>query len=84
MCRYEPGDIGGRTQTFEHEGHVYEMGASIIHGQNRYFKELADAMGLQRRSVSSDSSLMSIFDGQRFVFNESSWTVVTLFRMLQR
>ena len=41
-------------------------------------------MGLQRRSVGSDSSLISIFDGQRFVFNESSWTVVTLFRMLQR
>ena len=37
-CRYEPGDIGGRTQTFEHEGCVYEMGASIIHGQNRYFR----------------------------------------------
>ena len=84
MCRYEPGDIGGRTQTFEHEGHVYEMGASIIHGQNRYLRDLADAMGLQRHSVGSDGSLISIFDGQRFVFNESSWTVVTLFRMLQR
>ena len=37
-CRYESGDIGGRTQTFEHEGQVYEMGASIIHGQNKYFR----------------------------------------------
>ena len=44
LCRFEPGDIGGRTQVFEHEGSVYEMGASIIHGQNRYFRCISPFM----------------------------------------
>ena len=41
-------------------------------------------MGLARHSLSSDSGLISIYDGERFVFNESAWTAVTLFRMFQR
>ena len=41
-------------------------------------------MGLERHSLGSDSSLISIYDGRRFVFNESTWTVVTLVRMLCR
>lgn len=41
-------------------------------------------MGLERKRLGGDGNEVSIFDGKRFVFNESSWTVVTLYRMLRR
>ncbi|BDA40407.1 Prenylcysteine oxidase [Coccomyxa sp. Obi] len=84
FCRFEQGEVGGRTQVFQHDGQVFEMGASIIHEENRYFREMADEMGLKRERLGGDGNEVSIFDGKQFVFNESSWTVVTLFRMLQR
>ena len=35
---------------------------------------------------SSDSAedLFSIYDGKRFVFDQSSWSIVTLWRLLRR
>ena len=105
-CSFEAGDVGGRTQTFTVNGSVYEMGASIIHQQNSYFRytvasilsildgtpsdnitsrrHLADAMGLERQAVGSDSGQVAIYDGRSFVFRESPWTLVTLCRMLWR
>ena len=42
-------------------------------------RDWADKLGLQRKPVSDDSDgTFAIFNGQRFVFNESSWTVVTV------
>lgn len=31
-----------------------------------------------------DSGLAAVFDGRRFVFNESAWTAVNVFNMLRR
>ncbi|KAK9917016.1 hypothetical protein WJX75_010018 [Coccomyxa subellipsoidea] len=81
---YEQGETGGRTQIFKQDDEVFEMGASIIHEENRYFRELADRMGLERERPGVDGSQISIFDGRHFVFNESSWSLVTLYRMLER
>ena len=47
-------------------------------------REMADKMGLERERLGGDGNEVSIFDGKRFVFNESSWTLVTLYRMLLR
>ena len=47
-------------------------------------RELADRMGLERVQLGSDGDQVSIWDGQSFVFNQSSWTVVNLYRMVRR
>ena len=48
------------------------------------FRELADKMGLERVQLGGDSNEVSIWDGQAFVFNESAWSLVTLYRMIRR
>jgi hypothetical protein len=56
----------------------------------RTHRDLAEKVGLWRTepggssSGAEDSNLFSIYDGTRFVFNESEWTLVTLWRMLMR
>lgn len=37
-----------------------------------------------RRVAVQDSGLTAIFDGKRFVFNESAWTAVNLFNVVRR
>lgn len=41
-------------------------------------------MGLERVQLADDGSQVSIWDGREFVFNESSWSLVTLYRMYRR
>ncbi|CAL5225135.1 g7913 [Coccomyxa viridis] len=84
MDIFEVKEVGGRTQIWQDGDEVYEMGASIIHEQNRYFRELADKMGLERVQLGSDGDQVSIWDGHSFVFNQSSWTLVNLYRMVRR
>ena len=48
------------------------------------FRELTDKMGLERVQLGGDSNEVSIWDGQAFVFNESAWSLVTLYRMIRR
>lgn len=49
------------------------------------YRDAADQMGLKRVPPSGSSEdLFSIYDGSRFVFQQSTWSIVTLWRMLQR
>ena len=41
-------------------------------------------MGLERVQLADDGSQVSVWDGREFVFNESSWSLVTLYRMYRR
>ncbi len=41
-------------------------------------------MGLERVQLGSDGDQVSIWDGHSFVFNQSSWTLVNLYRMVRR
>ncbi len=41
-------------------------------------------MGLERVRLGSDGDQVSIWDGRSFVFNQSSWTLVNLYRMVRR
>ena len=41
-------------------------------------------MGLERVQLGNDNNEVSIWDGQAFVFNESAWSLVTLYRMVRR
>ncbi|KAK9823597.1 hypothetical protein WJX72_004119 [[Myrmecia] bisecta] len=83
---FDKGPVGGRTQTLTYDGLVLEAGASIVFEQNLYFRDLADALGLERvdPSLSSSDDLFSIFDGQHMVFQQSAWAPITLARMLWR
>ncbi|KAL3154565.1 hypothetical protein ABBQ32_014022 [Trebouxia sp. C0010 RCD-2024] len=82
---FEGSKIGGRVQSFSYEDHVHEAGASIVFDKNYYVRDAADQMGLKRVPPSGSSEdLFSIYDGSRFVFQQSTWSIVTLWRMLQR
>lgn len=74
---------GGRVYALPFRGSKYEAGGSILHSSNQYAVSLSQKLGLKRRK-SDKSSLMGIFDGERFVFEESDWEVVTLFRIAHR
>ena len=41
-------------------------------------------MGLERVELGSDGGQVSIWDGQSFVFNQSSWTLLNLYRVIRR
>ena len=47
-------------------------------------RTLADKMGLERVRLGSDGDQVTIWDGHSFVFNQSSWSVVNLYRMVRR
>ncbi|KAL0040815.1 hypothetical protein WJX79_006365 [Trebouxia sp. C0005] len=82
---FEGKNIGGRVQTFSYEGHAYEAGASIVFSKNYYVRDAADKLALRRvPPEGSSEDLFSIYDGSKFVFRQSKWTIVTLWRMLQR
>ena len=53
----------------------------IIHA----YRDAADKLGLKRvPPAASSEDYFSIFDGSRFVFQQSTWDIVTLWRMVQR
>ena len=56
----------------------------LFNGRCCKSRELADKMGLERVQLGADSNEVSIWDGQAFVFNESAWSLVTLYRMIRR
>ena len=48
-------------------------------------RNAADKLGLTRvPPEGSSEDLFSIYDGSNFVFRQSTWTLVTLWRMVQR
>ena len=52
-------------------------------------RDWTDRLSLQRVPVSGSKSKtpdapLALYDGQQFVFNQSSWAVVTLYRMVRR
>ena len=50
-----------------------------------YADKLAkDSGGATRRVAVQGSGLTAIYDGKRFVFNESAWTAVNLFNVVRR
>ncbi|KAK9839631.1 hypothetical protein WJX81_001751 [Elliptochloris bilobata] len=81
--------VGGRTQFFHYENQTYELGASILHEQNQYFRDYADKLAKEdgaptQRAAMRDGGPAAVYDGRRFVFNESDWTVVNLYNIMRR
>ena len=59
---------------------------TVHHRQLNYVcRDAADKLGLTRvPPEGSSEELFSIYDGSKFVFRQSTWTLVTLWRMVQR
>lgn len=86
---YEQFRVGGRLRSsVTFEGHTHELGGSMVYEENYHVRALVDDAGLQRVNPLDESNIgnlpFSLFDGSSFVFNQSSWSLVTLARMLLR
>ncbi|KAM9368569.1 prenylcysteine oxidase 1 [Phaethornis superciliosus] len=76
----EKGVVGGRLATLEVEGAAYEAGGAVIHPLNLHMKHFVKELGLS--VAPAQGSLMGIYNGEEFVFEESSWYLVNLLKLL--
>ncbi|XP_035418565.1 prenylcysteine oxidase 1 [Cygnus atratus] len=74
--------VGGRLATLEVEGEGYEAGGSVLHPLNLHMKHFVKELGLPAAPVSD--SLVGIYNGEEFVFEESSWYIVNVLKLLWR
>ncbi|KAL0278843.1 UNVERIFIED_CONTAM: hypothetical protein PYX00_000533 [Menopon gallinae] len=80
---YEAENIGGRLSVVSFGGKNYEVGGSIIHSRNKYMTKFLNLFKLTKRDSSRDS-YFGLYNGNEFVFEESTWQIVTLYRMIRR
>lgn len=80
---YEAENVGGRLSSVPFGDRNYEVGGSIIHSRNRYMTSFLSLFKLTRRE-SSRESYFGLYNGNDFVFEESSWQIVTLYKLLRR
>lgn len=58
---------------------------TLVNCVSHAYRDAADKLGLKRvPPAASSEDYFSIFDGSRFVFQQSTWNIVTLWRMVQR
>ncbi|CAL4249217.1 unnamed protein product, partial [Meganyctiphanes norvegica] len=79
---YEPGPIGGRLATVPIGEKYYEVGGAIIHPKNMYMVNFVKQLGLKKLGDCSGS--LGIYDGNEYVFRDSSWSIVSLARLFYR
>ncbi|NXS28270.1 PCYOX oxidase, partial [Pomatostomus ruficeps] len=76
----EKAAVGGRLDTLDVEGAAYEAGGSVIHPLNLHMKHFVKELGLSAASV--QGSLTGVYNGEEFVFEESSWSFPNLLKRL--
>nr|XP_016854706.1 PREDICTED: prenylcysteine oxidase 1 [Anolis carolinensis] len=76
---FERGQVGGRLATIDLEGKGYEAGGSVIHPLNLHMKHFVQELGLS--VPKGRDGLMGIYNGEEFVFEESSWTLWNYVKM---
>ncbi|KAF8778370.1 Prenylcysteine oxidase like protein [Argiope bruennichi] len=57
-------------------GEYYEAGGSIIHHSNKYMEDFLKVLDLPKNPP--DNNKFGIFDGRKFVFQESDWRFLTM------
>lgn len=58
---------------------------ALAHAALYVCRDAADKLSLKRvPPEGSSEDLFSIYDGSKFVFRQSGWTIITLWRMVQR
>ncbi|XP_038016283.1 prenylcysteine oxidase 1 isoform X2 [Motacilla alba alba] len=76
----EKAALGGRLHTLDVEGASYEAGGSVIHPLNLHMKHFVKELGLS--VASPQGSLAGVYNGEEFVFEESSWSFINLLKLL--
>ncbi|KAL1449113.1 hypothetical protein WDU94_000346, partial [Cyamophila willieti] len=81
---YEPYEIGGRLATTQVDDYHYETGGSIIHEDNRYVQQLMQVFNLSKKVDQPNNvpSRFGLFDGSKFLFEESSYDWLTSLKLL--
>ncbi|CAI5783404.1 prenylcysteine oxidase 1 [Podarcis lilfordi] len=77
---FERGEVGGRAATINLEGKSYEAGGSVIHPLNLHMKHFVKELGLNVHQ--SQGGLLGIYNGDEFVFEESSWYIWNFLKLL--
>uniref|UniRef100_A0A8C8RPV2 Prenylcysteine oxidase 1 n=1 Tax=Pelusios castaneus TaxID=367368 RepID=A0A8C8RPV2_9SAUR len=77
---FERGTVGGRLATINVEGREYEAGGAVIHPLNLHMKHFVKELGLS--VPENQGGLMGIYNGDEFVFEESSWYIITVLKLL--
>ncbi|KAL8174086.1 UNVERIFIED_CONTAM: Prenylcysteine oxidase [Gekko kuhli] len=77
---FERGAVGGRLATVNLEGEDYEAGGAVIHPLNLHMKHFVKELGLS--VPKSQGGLMGIYNGDEFVFEESSWYIWNFVKLL--
>ncbi|XP_043278149.1 prenylcysteine oxidase-like [Venturia canescens] len=83
MDLFEAKELGGRLATVEVAGTEYESGGSIIHDKNLLMRHFVKLLGMEERPSCGDQKF-AIWNKDEFVFEESSWTVMTVGRLIFR
>lgn len=76
--------MGGRALSVTIDGHVVELGASIIHQENVLVTQMARAAKLTLVTPPGADGLLALFNGAELVFKESSWRIITFIKLLWR
>ncbi|XP_040849185.1 prenylcysteine oxidase 1 isoform X1 [Ochotona curzoniae] len=79
---FERGEVGGRLATMSVENQEYEAGGSVIHPLNLHMKRFVKDLGLSAIPVSG--GLVGVYDGDTLVFEESSWFIVNMLKLIWR
>lgn len=74
--------IGGRTMPMTVNGHNFELGAAIAITDNKYINNWADEFKLNK--CENQSNNFGLWNGQRFTFQESSYSLITLYSLFCR
>ncbi|XP_071555111.1 prenylcysteine oxidase 1 [Temnothorax nylanderi] len=79
---YEAKTIGGRLATVEIDGDEVEAGGTIIHPKNMCMQKFVKLLGLEKKSPSKEK--MGIWNGDEFVFIESDWSMISMWKLFYR
>lgn len=81
-------NIGGRVNSISFHTSKglksFELGASIIHGSNLYFKKFTSLLNLTTSRPKKSNNLLGIFDGKSIIYKSSQSSLLTLLSMLWR
>ncbi|KAM3725832.1 Prenylcysteine oxidase [Dirofilaria immitis] len=85
---FNHGNIGGRLTTVQmpYNGKIrmFEAGGSVLHPANLYLKNWMEKFGLHKKNEPLEKGVTGIWNGQEFVFLESPYYLITLYRLLKR
>ncbi|XP_044577912.1 prenylcysteine oxidase-like [Cotesia glomerata] len=80
---FEADKIGGRLATLNINNDEYETGGSIIHSRNKLMRHFVQLLKLEDRPSELDM-IAGIWNGDEFVFKESSYQMVSLVKLFYR